>query len=537
MTAEVSLRDLLELESLRDARVVAGAAGLDRRVRHVNVMEVPDILRWVNRDELLLTTAYPLRDDPAALRELVPGLAARGLSGLAIKPARYIDAIPPELLAAADERAFPVIELPQASSFSDIINSVLTVILNTQAARLQRAADIHERFTAIVLGGGGLPQIAEALADSIGCPVAILDAQDHVQTATAGAEIVAMLRTVQPAPFPDGEAARTQRATVVVEGRRVTIQPIQVAGDRFGAIAALAPDDLTDDGLDAIEYAATIAALRQVQARVVAEADRRFQSVCLEELVTGHVERGALLERAAAFKWDLTIPRAVLVAQVDVLGDEPFARLAGTSQEATAQRRLADVVRAALGRSAIVWERSSEVAALAPADPDRGHPIADAGSRVVAEARRGLPEAILSIGVGRVATDPLRLAESFTQARRAIDVGRRTRGPGRVTAFRDLGVDRLLAGLPEAELVDFAGTVLAPLIAHDAARRTDLLATLEAYLETRNAAAAARRLWVHYNTMKNRLLLIEEVLDLSLDDPDRSLELAIALRIRRRSLP
>ena len=30
-------------------------------------MEVPDILDWVKPDELLLTTAYPLREDPAAL--------------------------------------------------------------------------------------------------------------------------------------------------------------------------------------------------------------------------------------------------------------------------------------------------------------------------------------------------------------------------------------------------------------------------------------------------------------------------------------
>jgi DNA-binding PucR family transcriptional regulator len=104
-----------------------------------------------------------------------------------------------------------------------------------------------------------------------------------------------------------------------------------------------------------------------------------------------------------------------------------------------------------------------------------------------------------------------------------------------VIDFRDLGVDRLLVGVPDPELADFEATILRPLLDHDARHRTELLATVEAYLATRNAAAAARRLFVHYNTMKNRLRLVEEVLGWSLDDPDRSLALAIALRIRRLS--
>src|SRR5437870_5762949 len=143
----IPLREALELPTLRDARVLAGEAGLDRLVRFVNVMEVPDIVNWVRADELLLTTAYPLRDDPAGLLALVPKLAEKNLAGVALKPARYIEAIPDRMLEAADSLNFPLIELPPDASFNDIISSILTVILNIQAIRLQRAAAIHERFT------------------------------------------------------------------------------------------------------------------------------------------------------------------------------------------------------------------------------------------------------------------------------------------------------------------------------------------------------------------------------------------------------
>jgi len=79
------VREVLAAPCLADARVLAGAEGLDRIVQRLNVMEVPDILPWVKPHELLLTTGYPLRDDPDALVALVGELDERGLAALAIK--------------------------------------------------------------------------------------------------------------------------------------------------------------------------------------------------------------------------------------------------------------------------------------------------------------------------------------------------------------------------------------------------------------------------------------------------------------------
>ena len=126
--------------------------------------------------QLLLTTAYPLRDERAALSALVPGLAERGLAGFAIKPTRYIEAIPPVMVEAAERLAFPLIELPPEASFDEVINAVLGSILNAQAVRLERSAAIHDRFTRIaVLSGGGLREIAQPLAELIERPAAILN--------------------------------------------------------------------------------------------------------------------------------------------------------------------------------------------------------------------------------------------------------------------------------------------------------------------------------------------------------------------------
>jgi purine catabolism regulator len=513
----IALGELLKLPTLTDARVVGGHAGLGRPVRGVNVMEVPDILDWVKPDELLLTTAYPLRDDPVALDALIPRLAERGLAGIALKPGRYIKAIPASMIEAADQHGFALIELPPEASFNEIINSVLTVILDVQAVRLQRSAAIHDRFTTIALSGGGLRQIAEALADLVGRPVAIVDADDVVQW-----------RTSEEAP--GGESGLPAGSTGHGDG--AIVQPIQVGAERYGAIlvagdeAALAPDRL-----EAIEYAATVAALRQVQTRAVAEADRRFQAVCLEELITGHVaDRTVLMERAAAFAWDLTTPRAVLLADVEAIAGRPFAALAGTPEEGALRHRLAEAARASLGPGSIIWERSREIGALVSAGNSG---LREIGAALQAEAARHLPGIVVSVGIGRAALDPLELHRSFGEARRALSIGRWAHGAGEVTAFDDLGLDRLLVAVPDSEAEAFCTDLLGRLEAYDAARGTALVTTLETFLATRNAALASRQLYLHYNTLKNRLAKIEEIIGPYLENPDRCLSLALALRLRR----
>ncbi|MEO5940485.1 MAG: helix-turn-helix domain-containing protein, partial [Candidatus Limnocylindrales bacterium] len=364
------------------------------------------------------------------------------------------------------------------------------------------------RFTAIVLSGGGLRQIAEALAELVARPVAIVDAQGVVQWRTS-------------AIAPELDAA---------DGFS---QPIQVGGEHYGTIlVAAGADELGPDQLEAIEYAATVAALRQVQSRAVAEADRRFQAVCLEELITGHVtDRSILAERATAFGWDLTIPRAVLLAELDAVEGRPAGPLAGGPEETSLRHRLAEAARASLGPSAIVWERSREIGALVAGlrPPD----LHELGAALQAEAGRRVSGATISVGVGRTAAGPLQLDGSFAEARRAMSIGRWAHGPGRVTVFDEIGLDRLLVGMPRSEVADFCASVLGPLEEHDRTRGTSLVETLDTFLASRNAALAARQLYLHYNTLKNRLARIEELIGPYIDDPERCLGLSLAIRLRR----
>jgi purine catabolism regulator len=407
---------------------------------------------------------------------------------------------------------------------------VLAVILDAQSVRLQRAAEIHDRFTRIVLSGGGLRQIADALSDSILMPVAIVDAQGGVlaQTSSFPEDVAASL---MPIDGNDGN----EPTILSVAGRDAIAQSIVAGGDRHGTIVALGRRaDLGEDELEALDDAATVAALRLVQARAVAEADRRFQAVCLDELVTGHVlDRDALMERAAAFDWDLATPRAVLVAELHELDGRPFGQFAGSAEEGVARHRLYEAARLTLGHDAIVWERSTGIAALVATTAKGRDGARSIALELRAEAVRRQPAAVVDIGIGRTAEDPLRLDESFREARSAIAVAAWSRGHAAVSLFEDLQLDRLLFHTPPADREAFVDDAIGRLVAHDARYRTNLVETLEVYLATRRVAVAARRLYVHTNTLANRLERIGEIIGPFVDDPERCLTLGLALRLRK----
>jgi len=535
----VPLREVLKLAPLENARVVGGAAGLGRRVRNVNVMEVPDIVAWVKPDQLLLTTTYPLRDERAVLESLVPRLAEQGLAGFAIKPARYLDEIPSTMIAAANALGFPLIQLPLETSFDDVINAVLGVILNAQAMRLERSETIHRRFTRIALAGGGLREIAAALAELVAHPVGIVRPDGALLAKSPGFDLSVLsldrftrqIETVEDPPGP-------QWVRIVSEdGADVgVVQPIRVSGDVYGAVVVRAgPGTLGEAELIALEHATTVAALRIVQERAIAAADSRFQVVCLEELVNGHFrDRGRLLEHAVTFGWDLAVPRAALVVEIESgsVGGAPGVSSYSTSQRCS--RVLAEAAGAALGRRAIVWERSFGIAALVVADPSRPGQLKESAAEIQREMCRRWPEILVSIGVGRVCEDPLELAASHAEASRALAVGKRTRKPGQIWLFRELGLDRLLVSCPELELSEFCEQTIGILVAYDAAHQTNLVQTLETFLTcNRNGVHAARSLYVHYNTLKHRLDRIEAILGPFVDDLDRCLSLSLALRARR----
>src|SRR3990170_3358639 len=336
----LTLREAMTLvEPLRKSRVIGGEGGLDQVVQSVNVMEVPDILEWVHPGELLVTTMYPLRDDAAAIEALVPRLAEKGLVGLAVTPSGYMDEFPPAMIKAANELAFPLIELPQKVSFIDIIQPITSEILRLQARELIQSEEIHRQFIDLVLSGGTYRDIAQGIAQRVHRPVTIVDRfrrvlgegflmgepsahKPFLRDEAGGDRYLNDLYRPRPlAPMEGSEAVLR-----VVEGPAGSVEhvacPVLVGPMTLGEIIVWGPwaDPPSSMDLIVVQHGTTVAALKMMEARSIAEAEERFRNEILEGLLSSSPdERGRAIQQSNDLGNRLAPPYAVVLVGPDRL--------------------------------------------------------------------------------------------------------------------------------------------------------------------------------------------------------------------------
>ena len=507
----VSVGEVLGVSTLAGARLLAGGAGLGRIVQRLNVMEVPDILAWVKPHELLLTTGYPLRNTPQSLSRLVADLDERGLSALGIKLGRYVDELPAEMVEQADRLGFPLILLPNDVGFDDILNQVLTDILNRQAATLARAEDAHRALVQVVLAGGGLHEVTAEVASLLDVAVAALDGFGQVLATAGTPDDVAVLCGT---PVPDPPHPGT-------DGRHAAV-PVVAGGHHHGRLVAYSPSGtMRDSDVGILERAATVAALVVTKQEAVNAVESKYRADFLRDVLTG---RGGtrIAERARAFGWDLERPVSVLVAEIDPGGEERSAQDRLLTAWVSSVRRHDP-------RGAVAGF-SHEVVAVVGAGADVGRLSRDASSTFADCA-----PSTFSTGMSRVAHGTELLPEAYGQALKAARVGRQLHGSGAVAHFDQLGVYRLLSLVNDtAELHAFVRETLGPLAGDDDAESVDLRRTLQVLLETNlNVAETARRLHFHYNTLRYRIGKLERLLGAFTEDAHLRLNLTLALHVLR----
>ncbi len=163
----MNLLQALELPSLQDAKVVAGAEGLQRTIRWVSIVDLPDPLSCVSSGDLLLTTGFGLPKDEKKLADLIVELAKSGLAGLGLAVPQYFTHMPSSVCKVGDELKFPIIEIPWEVQFNTVTEEVLSSILAYQYNLQERSEYIHQKLIEIALNAKDLQDIASTLGKLI----------------------------------------------------------------------------------------------------------------------------------------------------------------------------------------------------------------------------------------------------------------------------------------------------------------------------------------------------------------------------------
>jgi len=351
-------------------------------------------------------------------------------------------------------------------------------------------------------------------------------------------------------------AARALDASVVVLDR---------AGQAL-AVAARSPADersllAETDGIVAIELRVADADVGRLRVRSRTGAPNPGLLRLLSTLIASEVERvrapelaseeAAAVFVAAVLAREISGRDEVLAAARDVglrdLERGASVLVAHAHPQAPAQEGWRTRLRAIAARAARAAVPSA-VAVLSERDLDAGAEVVvllagadEAAARRAAEGvlrdlEAGMGGFVFVIGRSRPVTDPSELARAADEALLAANVAEGDQ-EHHLLAFEETGAYRLLLSAmsenPE-ELERFYAETVEPLVAYDEQYATDLVATVEAFLDADgNVAGTAQRLFTHRHTIRYRLERVRELCGLDVGSSDGREKLSLGLKAMR----
>ncbi|MCW3011439.1 MAG: hypothetical protein JWO90_1843 [Solirubrobacterales bacterium] len=527
LTVRDLLRDL-------DVRVLAGEAALESPVRWVHISELTDPTRWLSGGELLLTTGMGL-DTPETQRAYVHRLADHNLAGLGVGIGFGLDTVPEAMVAAAEERAFPLVEVPYDVPFIAVTEKAFTRLVNEQYAVLQRSIAAQERLQRIVLSERGLDAVAQAIANLVGATALVFDGRGellarHPFRRAIPEEVVEEIAADLRERTRRGDARGFVPAAGELTAQALAL-PIAV-GDTPQArlpqawlVAVKDGGGLTEFDRLVLHQAVTAIALELLRRRVADTTERRLAGDVLAEVVSGEVEGPELARRLEPFGLGGRLSALVLRAE-------------GRKQREGLEEALVEALRDE-AVSALVAVADESAVALMPGYLDEE--LFELAERVHRRVTKALGEAPAA-GVGR-AVALAQAREGYHEARCALEA--RALGgalspndngsaPRAVATYRDLGSFQLLLSLQDSDALRlFCESLLGPIEQGEGHYGGELMRSLEAFIEANGQwEAAARKLYCHRHTLRYRIRKVEELTGRDLGSARDRIEFWLALRGR-----
>ena len=404
-----------------------------------------------------------------------------------------------------------------------------------QRRQLERAVYLQRELSRTAFDAPGIGSLTERLADLVNLPVMVIDAS---------------LRPLAASHWPQGlEPSQEWLGSDTEFG--VTAHPAHdgypalapiAVGSHFGGYLAVAADDAELDELEvrAVEHAASIFALEMLRERTSYEVESRIKGGLIQDLVAGSYAgqenaRELLSELGYSTEgpWRVVgvLPRWRRPEAGQGLRDEvhgPTARFYPVLRELCQQH---------FGTPAVAPWRSGFLVLLPAASevPEQDTVLAE---RLLEEVRAAAdelrPGSSVHLTVSSVVHVVAELANGLHQTERAMKVAHTLEVTDRPLIFDHLGVYRvLLGGSGPEQRASFVEESLGPIESYDTEHGTDLLATLRVYVESDYVAAeAARRLYVHPNTLAYRLRTLRRLLGGDPARGDLRLQTELALKLQ-----
>ncbi len=552
----ITVEELLELDESKGLKIVSGFQGVKNEIKNTIITDNPDYFNLLTSGDIIITTGYPffvLKDDIKFQINTVKLLARANCAGLAIKTKKYFDKIPVSILDTAELLNFPIIEIPEDMSLTQVDNMIKKKIGTDNESLLARTLEVQTKLMDATFGG--IDKILEEIVTQTGNTVAVVDLNWKILSYRMGNNPQVDLKLyprkklffkettekyhleqISPSGYYkidyDLNAEKTMNCIIFPINDRQQIHGYIILWETLNRFMDI--DYIT------LERASNIFALDMKKTKELETKRNKIRNNFFEDLITGKLKDVSVnTNLAELYGIDTTKNYTCLVIKLDFNAESESTvplnmelkyyidRIIGISYEVSENHK-SNIIQLYKENYVILFlpiKRAEELA-------DGKYFSKQFGEEISERALKQLPEIKILIGIGKCYDNALDLSNSFNEALEVISLARKIDVDQKVSHFDDYMIYHFLSANVSVEnLREFYETTLSKLVAYDLKNNTNLVQVLERYLKNQgNVSLTAKELYLHRNTLIHRLSRISELLNVNLEDSEKVLELQLALK-------
>ncbi|MFJ7839204.1 PucR family transcriptional regulator [Lysinibacillus sphaericus] len=512
----ITISDVLNMEGFEDVEVLAGEAGLSRRVENVYFMEVPDIYAYIDQNGLLLTTLYPVADKPEHIETLIPKLAELNLAGIAIKPGRYVAEIPTIMVEQANEFGIPLMKLPDGANLSTLTNQVLTKFLDVKTSLLEFRNKMHQQLLELLLEGTDVNKFVHSIASLVNAPVLLLNNDfEYVGSSLHNEHKI----SIQHKAYNSDASKSTFSVQVddtVYDKNDLFIQCIFAGGNDYGFLVILLEKEknLTEDLIIAIEQASFIIAFLFQTEQTLLQKERNHLSSFVRDIFHNqYTSQMEMIEKAKVFRWNLQFPLVLVSIKTNEKDSEKklaiFHKMLDSGLIEGSASKMVDVP---IENCKVLYINDSLVCFISlVSEKNVRKKLQNLGDTIVTLFEKN---GHLGVSISDTVHHFNQMKEYYDNSTLVFQVYKEhLQKQSYVHFYGDIGLFRLFHYVDNLYILeDFVTEKLGKVFEYDKKKNTNLLETLKYYIKNNtNVQKTAEDMFVHYNTMRYRINKLKEL--------------------------
>lgn len=535
-----SLNDLLNLPRFSDIKLITpGLDRIDLPIKSVEITETPDIEHFVTEDCLLLSTAMVYQDKQEELLPLIDSLLRAKAVGLGIKVGRFLGQLDEHVIAYAESVGFPLLLIPDNYSLGSLLHQFLDIIWGTRHEELSFALDIQKRFSDLLIQDASNKIVIDQFSHMVKTPVILLNPYWKILTHS-----IHFNDSSNRADYYTSQLYDLMKTTSKQEGSfliqdvnhkelHVSLVPIKVYSNFPHHLVILNPEHIPYPISNfAIEQASMVLSYILFKNERIEDSKYAQEADFYRELIDySSQNQHKAPDRLMNEKFGYIKSTYYQIIHVYDSSALKLSKLTPYGEELLlmASRWLRQNIKTYCPDALVFYfSQTKEVILMLQAKPAHL-------DKILLKIREDIANVLplkLIFSVGNAYPTLGQIDQSHTQAHLVFEERKTQQLTDTIMTYENKGMFHLFNHLQHNDVRFFCQNILQDFAYPEDASLLELRKTLHIYLDSQcEIARTASALFVHRNTVKYRIQRIEETLGFSVNSPENSLNLRLALEL------